>query len=55
MKENDYVPSETIFLLSIYLRNNKLSQLPSAYLKELLWIMIGFYKIILNEFFKWEN
>ena len=36
MKENNYCLGSRTFLSSIYLRNDKLSQLPSPYLKELL-------------------
>ena len=35
MKENDYVLGAKTFLSSIYFRNDKLSELPSPYLKEL--------------------
>ena len=36
MKENEYVLGARTFLSSIYLRKDKLTQLPSPYLKELL-------------------
>lgn len=45
MKENNYKLGSRTFLSSIYLRKEKLSQLPSPYLKELFWVMAGLYKI----------